>query len=31
MATADDRDARPEQCSLVEVVKLFLKLGTTRG
>jgi len=28
MATAEDRDAHPEQGSLSEVVRLFLKLGT---
>ena len=28
MATAEDRDARPERGSLGEVVRLFLKLGT---
>jgi chromate transporter len=28
MATAEDRDARPERGSLREVIRLFLKLGT---
>jgi chromate transporter len=28
MATAEDRDARPERGSLSEVIRLFLKLGT---